>query len=74
MSDPFEHAIQAGLSVLEKNGIAVTPETMALVKEAAQAFIDLLDGNAKKHAAAAGDAAAAAIKTEDQAEAAQRKP
>lgn len=70
--EPFALVVQAGVDLLTKRGVEVTPETIAAVKEAAQAFVSVVDGHAKKHAEAAGKAAADKLTTEDAAELAQR--
>jgi hypothetical protein len=68
---------EAALSIMkglaEKAGIQIDGNEIALAGELIQSGVELLDSHAKKHAEAAGDAAAAAIKTEDQAEAELRK-
>jgi hypothetical protein len=74
MSIELERVVQVGLDLLTKGNVEINPETMALVKDAAAKFVDLIDGHAKQKAEAAGDAAAAGLTTEDEAEAAQRKP
>jgi hypothetical protein len=49
-------------------------QVVVLAQRASTMLVGLIDTAAKRKAEAAGDAAAAAITTEDAAEAAQRKP
>jgi len=69
------HAFGLLSKVAAQNGINIDEAAAALElsKKLVAIAVDLLDDHAKKKAEAAGDAAAAAIITEDQAEAAQRK-
>lgn len=71
---PLDAVFRGLLEVLERNGIAVSPATVAALEESLVALAEVLDDHAKQKAKAAGVAEAAGITTEDQAEAAQRKP
>ena len=63
------------ISIAATNGKSIDiSAALALGEELLVAGASLLDGHAKQVAAAAGDAAAAKITTEDAAEAALRKP
>ena len=77
MSGELE-TVSAAVSLIQglasKDGIRLDAgQILSLASSLIQSAVGLLDGHAKAQAAAAGDAAAAAVKTEDQAEAAQRK-
>ena len=62
-------------TIAERSGQSVSVEQiLVLARQWISAGASLLDGQAKKAAEAAGDAAAAKIQTEAQAEAELRKP
>lgn len=74
--DIVEAAAVSILTTLAERAGADVPveQLLVLARQWVTAGVSLIDGHAKKSAEAAGDAAAAAITTEDAAEAAQRKP
>lgn len=67
-------AVQLVQGLADKAGIQLDAgQVLSLAGSLLQSGIEILDDHAKKKAEAAGDAAAASVTTEDQAEAAQRK-
>lgn len=74
MSPLEEAALTVVKSLASDRRITIDDNEIRLAGELIQAGIELLDGHAKKHAAAAGTAAAAAITTLAQAEEAEKKP
>lgn len=75
MSSPQQLVENLVAMVAKAQGVSLDGQQLAEVAaELANALTEILDSRAKKKAQVAGDTAAAAITTEDQAEAAQRKP